>query len=427
MKKIGKYNLVRKLGGGTTSTVYLAVDQFNEQKVALKLLNFKSINDKHHLQLFRKQLITEASLAGKLNHPHIVRVEDAVLEGETNYIVMEYVEGSTLEYYAEVDHLLPINRVAEIIYKCCKAMEYAQSQGVIHRDLKPANILLRGETDIKIADFGAAILYNDQATQVAGIGSPAYMSPEQVQEIKLNHQSDIYSLGVVMYRLLTGKLPFDASNNSSMIYQIINIEEPSPSLFRPEIPPAIDSIVRKAMEKDLSLRYQTWQKFAQDLVAFFNHTVVSKTELYDTEKFDTLRKLGFFKHFSDVQLWEVLHLSRWRKVASSEFILQEGETGRSFYILAQGTVRVLKQDRLLSLLHRGDCFGEMAHLAENDARRNTDVQAKNDVTLIEIDPNTLAKASSECRFQFSDAFLKMLVKRLSIANTRLTHLLSEKI
>lgn len=213
MGKIGKYKLQRKLGKGTTSTVYLAVDQFSKRRVALKLLDLHSIKDVQDLTLFRKLLITEASLAGKLVHPHIVKVEDAVLEGEQNYIVMEYVEGGTLEYYGAVDHLLAINRIAEIIYKCCKAMEYAQSQGVIHRDLKPANLLLQGETDIKIADFGAAVLYNDQATQVAGVGSPAYMSPEQVKELKLNHQTDIYSLGVVMYRLLTGKLPFDAGNN----------------------------------------------------------------------------------------------------------------------------------------------------------------------------------------------------------------------
>src|SRR3989338_7772740 len=232
MDKIGKYEIERELGIGATSTVYLATDPFSKQQVAIKLFDLKNLRDSNNARIYRKLLMTEASLAGKLSHPHIVKILDAVMEGDVNYMVMEYVEGSTLEQYAEVDSLLPISTIAEIIYKCCKALEYAQYQGVIHRDIKPANILLQGETDIKISDFGAAVIQNKQTTQVSGVGSPAYMSPEQVKELPLTHQTDIYSLGVVIYKLLTGRLPFDASNNFSMIYQILNVEPPPPSVFR---------------------------------------------------------------------------------------------------------------------------------------------------------------------------------------------------
>ncbi|OGS92168.1 MAG: serine/threonine protein kinase [Gallionellales bacterium GWA2_60_18] len=427
MDKIGKYEIVRELGHGATSTVYLAIDTFSKQQVAIKLFDLKNLRDAAHSRIYHKLLMTEASLAGKLSHPHIAKILDAVLDGDVNYMVMEYVEGSTLEQYAEVDHLLPISTIAEITYKCCKALEYAQSQGVIHRDIKPANILLRGETDIKISDFGSAAIQSQQTTQVSGIGSPAYMSPEQVKELPLTHQTDIYSLGVVMYKLLTGKLPFDASNNFSMIYHIINIEPQLPSTFRPEIPCELDTIVQRAMEKDTAKRYQTWDEFAHALVGFFGHYVApTQNEIFDTEKFDALRSLAFFRNFSDVELWEVLRISEWRKVPAPEYIVRDGEIGRSFFILAQGTVRVLKQGRLLSLLHRGDCFGEMAHLLEQDSRRSTDVVAKNDVVLIEIDPDTLAHATTGCRFQFSDAFLRMLAKRLSVANTRISHLLEDQ-
>lgn len=425
MDKIGKYEIVRVLGTGATSTVYLATDPFNKQQVAIKLFDLGMLRDPNRAKIYRKLLMTEASLAGKLSHPHIAKILDAVMEDDANYVVMEYVEGSTLEQYAEVDTLLPINTIAEIAYKCCKALEYAQYQGVIHRDIKPANILLQGETDIKISDFGAAAIQNQQTTQVSGIGSPAYMSPEQVKELKLTHQTDIYSLGVVIYKLLTGKLPFDASNNYSMIYNIINIDPPPPSTFRPETPPEIDAIVLRAMEKNTARRYQTWDEFASDLVGFSSRSVSAQKEIFDTEKFDTLRSLAFFKNFSDVELWEVLHISEWRKVPESEHILHEGESGRSFYILGQGTVRVTKQGRLLSLLHRGDCFGEMAHLLERDFTRSTDVIAKNDVILIEIDPDVLKHATPGCRLQFGDAFLRMLVKRLSVANTRISHLLAD--
>ena len=426
MDKIGKYEIVRELGTGATSTVYLATDAFSKQQVAIKLFDLKSLRDVNTARIYRKLLMTEASLAGKLSHPHIVKILDAVMDGDMNYMVMEYVEGSTLEQYAEVDSLLPISTIAEIAYKCCKALEYAQYQGVTHRDIKPANILLQGKTNIKISDFGSAAIQNQQTTQVSGVGSPAYMSPEQVKELPLTHQTDIYSLGVVIYKLLTGKLPFDASNNFSMIYHILNIEPPPPSMFRPETPPELDAIVRRAMEKDMAKRYQTWDEFARDLVGFFGHVTPSPGEIFDTEKFDTLRSLAFFKSFSDVELWEVLRISEWRKVSESEYVLRDGESGRTFYILAQGTVRVVKHGRLLSLLRRGDCFGEMAHLSERDFKRSTDVIAKNDVVLIEIKPDALVHATAGCRFQFSDAFLRMLVRRLSMANTRISRLLADQ-
>lgn len=425
MEKFAKYEIVKELGHGATSTVYLAIDTFNQQQVALKVFDLSVLHDASRAKAYRKLLLTEASLAGKLSHPHIVKIYDAVMEGEVNYMVMEYIEGETLEKYGEVDNLLPLGRIAEIGYKCCKALEYAQFQGVTHRDIKPANILLQGESDIRISDFGSAVIDSQQTTQVTGVGSPAYMSPEQIKEQPLTHQTDIYSLGVTIYRLLTGKLPYDAANSYSMIYQIMNIDPQPPSTFRPEIPPELDAIVLRAMSKDVANRYQTWDQFANDLVAFISHSVPQQDEFFDTEKFNTLRSLAFFKDFSDVQLWEVLRISDWNKVGKDEQILQEGEEGQNFFILAEGSVRVVKQGRLLSLLHKGDCFGEMAHLAGKDARRSTDIMSKTEATLIEIDPKALARVTAECRFQFSEAFLGMLVRRLSMANTRISRLLTD--
>jgi serine/threonine protein kinase len=425
MDKVGKYEIVRELGHGATSTVYLALDPFSQQQVALKVFDLAVLHDQTRAKAFRKLLLTEASLAGKLSHPHIVKIHDAVMDSDVNYMVMEYVEGETLEIYGEVDHLMNLGRIAEIIYKCCKALEYAQYQGITHRDIKPANILLRGESDIKITDFGAAVIESQQSTQVSGVGSPAYMSPEQIKELPLTHQTDIYSLGVTMYRLLTGKLPFDAATSYSMIYQIMNIDPQPPSTFRPEIPPELDAIVMRAMCKDTAQRYQTWDEFARDLVAFISYNVPQQEEIYDTEKFNTLRELGFFRNFNDVELWEVLRISDWYKVHKDESILQEGEEGQSFFVIASGSVRVVKQGRLLSLLHQGDCFGEMAHLSGKDAKRSTDVISKTEVMLIEITSEALARATANCRYQFSEAFLELLVRRLSLANTRISRLLSD--
>ncbi|MGC2457322.1 MAG: serine/threonine-protein kinase [Gallionellaceae bacterium] len=426
MDKIGKYEIIREIGFGATSTVYLAFDPFGNQQVAIKLFNTRENRGSSTGKAHRKLLLTEASLVGKLSHPHIVKILDAEMDGALNYMVMEYVEGETLEFHTQMDHLLPFSTIAEIIYKCCKALEYAQHQGIIHRDIKPANILLCGQNDIKISDFGAAMVMDQQTTQVLGVGSPAYMSPEQVNDDLLTHQTDIYSLGVTMYQLLTGKLPFEASNNFSLIYQIVNIEPPPPKSFRPEIPSELDAIVLHAMQKDMKQRYQSWDQFAQDLVTFFNLKVLTQTEIYDMEKFDILRSLLFFKSFSDVELWEVLRISVWHKVEKNVSIINEGDVGRKFYILGQGKVRVLKQGRLLSTLNKGDCFGEMAHLSERVATRTSDVVSESDVTLIEINPEVLNKASSECRFQFNDAFLKLLVKRLDEANIRISQMLNSR-
>ncbi|HUX91389.1 MAG TPA: serine/threonine-protein kinase [Gallionellaceae bacterium] len=426
MDNIGKYNIIRELGHGATSTVYLAQAPTTRQQVAIKLFNLNVLLDNNRAKAFRKLLLSEASLAGKLSHPHIVKIYDAVMDdGELNYIVMEYVEGESLEKLAEVDHLLPLSNISEIIYKCCKALEYAQYQGVIHRDIKPANIMICGDHDIKISDFGSALIESQQTTQVSGVGSPAYMSPEQIREQILTHQTDIYSLAVTMYKLLTGKLPFDARNNYSMIYQIMNIEPPPPSTFRPEIPHALDKIVMRAMHKDVAQRYQTWDEFARDLVGFFSNKRVPQEEKIDTEKFDTLRSLTFFKGFSDVELWEVLRISEWRNINKDETVFSDGEEGHSLFVIAHGTVKVFKQGRLLNLLHQGDCFGEMAKFAERKSLRTTDVVGKTNATLIEIKLKVLEKTSAECRYQFSDAFLHILVKRLTIANTRISHLLAE--
>lgn len=425
MDKIGKYKINKELGRGATSTVYLALDPDTNQQVAVKLFNLDVLVDNDRAKAFRKLLQSEASLAGKLSHPHIVKIYEAMMEGDINYMVMEYVEGESLEKLAEVDHLLPLSSISEIIYKCCKALEYAQYQGVIHRDIKPANVMICGDHDIKISDFGSALIESQQTTQVSGVGSPAYMSPEQIREQVLTHQTDIYSLSVTMYKLLTGRLPFDARNNYSMIYQIMNIEPPPPSTFRPEIPPALDKIVMRAMHKDVAQRYPTWDEFSRDLVGFFSNRKVPQEEKVDTEKFDTLRALAFFKNFTDIELWEILRISEWRKVEKDEIIFSDGDEGESLFVIAQGTVKVLKQGRLLNLLHQGDCFGEMANFAEKKSSRTTDVVAKTAVTLIEIKIQVLEKTTAECRYQFSDALLRLLVKRLNVANTRISHLLAE--
>ncbi len=192
LSQIGKYPVRRKLGEGATSEVYQCYDPFNDRDVAIKVSFPENFQDPERARLYKKLFLTEASLAGKLQHPHICQIYDAVAEEKLHYIVMEYVDGGTIEKYCRPEALLPVERTVEIIFKCTRALEFAQRLGITHRDLKPANILHTGETQVKITDFGAALIASGDTTQILAIGSPAYMSPEQVKEGELDHRTDIY-------------------------------------------------------------------------------------------------------------------------------------------------------------------------------------------------------------------------------------------
>src|ERR1700741_3433501 len=173
LKQIGKYPVVRKLGEGATSEVWLCNDPFNLRDVAIKVAFPETFSDATRGKVYRKLFLTEAKLAGKLQHPHIRQIYDAVAEEKLHYLVMEYVDGGTLEQYCQPDSLLPVERTVEIVFKCPRALEFAHKQGVTHRDIKPANILHTGETEVKITDFGAALIASGETKQVAGDGAPA--------------------------------------------------------------------------------------------------------------------------------------------------------------------------------------------------------------------------------------------------------------
>ncbi len=426
VRNIGKYEIIKEIGRGATGAVYQAYDPFQNRQVAIKVVFPEALGDKEHGKRYRKLFVTEASLAGKLSHPHIVGIFDAVAEDEASYLVMEYVDGTTLERYTHPDTLLPVQKIVEIVYKCARALDYASKQGVIHRDIKPANILLAGESEIKISDFGAALTLAAETTQVTGVGSPAYMSPEQVKEQPLTYQTDIFSLGVVMYQLLTGRLPFQGANNYSMIYQIIHVDPPPPGELRSDLPPRINAIVLRALQKDTARRYQTWEEFAHDLATALGTGEKLEKGLAESEKFDTLRKLDFFRRFTDVELWEVMRLSSWHRQPRDTVLIQEGDIGSSFFILVAGEVKVVKQERLLNVLKAGECFGEMAYLGKQKFQRSASVVSLSEIAVIEIQAETLAKASELCRHHFHGAFLELLVDRLAMANMRLSQLLADR-
>jgi hypothetical protein len=212
-----------------------------------------------------------------------------------------------------------------------------------------------------------------------------------------------------------------------MVFQIINVDPPPPSIFRPETPASVDVIVKKALQKRLENRYQSWEEFAQDLVRVFNNLQTPEQPVPDTEKFNTLRRLEFFRNFTDVDLWQVLHIASWNRIAPGATLIREGETGTSFYVLASGEVRVTKAGRLLDVLKTGECFGEMAYLGRRQFKRSASVTASTEITVIEIKADALNAATESCRHHFTAAFLELLVARLAQADVRLSELLERNI
>jgi serine/threonine protein kinase len=422
LKKLGKYELSRKIGEGASSTVYLGRDPFAQREVAIKVATPEVLSDPKQGKLYTNLFLNEASLVGKLRHPHIVQIYDAVVAEKLCYIVMEYIAGGTLEAHTHPGKLLAVDRVIELIFKCTRALAFAHRIGITHRDIKPANLLLTEDAEIKISDFGAAITENhNDRTQVSGIGSPAYMSPEQVLELTLDHRTDIHSLGVVMFQLLTGRLPFEASNQFNMVYQIMHDERPKPSSLRPELPAVLDTIVGKAMTKDRDARYQTWEDFAHDLAQAVRNRqlLIPRAEFAETEKFDTLRALPFFSDFNDVEIWAVLRFSRWQRVAPGTTIMREGEAGDFFCFLTAGELKVGKGKKTLSVLRKGDCFGEMAVISRQAQVRSADITALTTADIVTVRGDALQRASESCRMHFYQGFLGVLAARLSLANQRL--------
>jgi Serine/threonine protein kinase len=298
-QKLGKYEILNQIGRGSMGVVYEGYDPFADQRVAVKVALSESLKNPEAGARYRKMFFNEAHTAGKLKHPNIIAIMDAGAEGDSCYIVMELVEGAkTLKHYCSADNLLPYEQTVEIIFKCAKALDYAHREGVIHRDIKPTNILMTRDMDVKIGDFSIAHLMTADASStipMGFVGSPRYMSPEQVQEDNLTNQTDLFSLGIVMYELITGKHPFATDSFSRLLHKIINERHPPLKTYRSEVPQILEKIVYHALEKNTSKRYKMGLNFAADLALAFDFLEKPKEDLAEKEKFTLVKQLEFFR------------------------------------------------------------------------------------------------------------------------------------
>jgi len=410
----GNYEIQDELGRGGMATVFTGHDRFRDRLVAIKVADTQAIRDTQKRLIFEKLFFNEAHSAGMLQHPNIVEIFDAGQEDGFFYIAMEFVpNGRTLSRHCSGREMLPIERVIEIAFKCAQALDYAHRRGVIHRDIKPENILLGAAGGVKVSDFSIALTHNEaiMETQIMlPVGSPLYMSPEQLSDMPLTHKTDLFSLGVVIYQMLCGRHPFITDNLAVLTHKIIN--EPAPDIpeCRPDAPGVLVDIIDKCLRKAPDDRYST----AWDLAADLSQLPVS-SQLYASipdgqGRLDILKSIKFFVDFGDAEIWELLRRGRWHDKSNGDLIIREGERDDSVYIIVKGEVAVLKGDRELTTLGAGEIFGEIGYLAK--VRRSASIRAKGDISLMEFNAELLDHASSQTQINFQRVFIGTLIQRL---------------
>lgn len=412
---IGRYQVLKKLGRGSKGTVYLGRDPYIERNVAIKTYRIPQSKGPKEVKKYQKRFFIEAQSAGRLMHQNIVAVYDADLYEDLCYITMEYIDGDTLERFCCSDNLLPPEKAAEMAFHVCSGLEYAHENEVIHRDIKPSNIMLNSLGQPKITDFSIAFMKKGESTLVQGLfGSPSYMSPEQVKEEDITEQTDLFSLGAVLYELLTGRKAFEGNNDYAVMYKIVN-EEPVPVLdIKPELPRIFGEVVSKALAKDMSKRYQNSMDFAYDLRLAIRALRDTTKETHDSELLNYILSLTFFSDFSENQINEILSASNLIKVEPDKTIIEEGEIDDSFYILISGEVLVRKEEQDVAVLEKGQCFGEMAYLTGEP--RTATIITKNECILLKFSSILLNRLPEDIQLLFFKKFTTTIIKRLSKSN-----------
>jgi len=265
---LGRYRVLKELGRGAMGLVYLGKDPTIQRFVAIKTMQLDRIDHDDKLQDVKARFFREAESTGRLSHPNIVTIYDAGEENDLGYIAMELIEGTPLKQWTRKPNLMSINEVLLTVATVADALDYAHQQGIVHRDIKPANIMLTKDRVVKVMDFGIAKMASSSKTETnIVLGTPTYMSPEQISGKKVDGRSDIFSLGIVLFELLTGQLPFTADNLSAVLFSIAHHPHPAIHTLRPDLPLMVQEVVDRALQKELPHRYRRAEEFGVELRA----------------------------------------------------------------------------------------------------------------------------------------------------------------
>lgn len=401
--KIGQYEIVELVGRGSMGTVYAAYDPVKEKRVAIKLCSASQD------LLARRQLLNEVRVARGLDHPNILRVLDAGEHDLQPYVVMEYIEGGrTLTTRCRADNLLSPKVVARIVVQCAQALHYAHACGVVHCDIKPNNILLAANDNPVITDFGIARRYADDATEIMGmVGSPQYMSPEQVTGDGITGATDIYSLGAVMFELLTGRPVFTAAKLSVLVDKILTEKPPLLTDIVPNAPKALAHILKRTLRKKGSNRYETGLDLAADLAVVFSGIDLDIGEESVDRRFRSLRKLALFREFSDSDIRETLHIVHWETCPASAAVTVE-EGVKTFFVIVSGAVALSVGGHEVRIFRAGECFTHPGKF-----KPDTLYVAKGAVAMLRVAARVIEEMPDQYARRFTRALLYSLAERLA--------------
>jgi len=394
---LGRYKILGELGRGAMGVVYKALDSALARVVAVKTIHIQDPN----IALTQEDVIEtfsqEAKIAGALTHPNITAIYDIGYDQGIHFFVMEFVEGLTVESAIEQSMQMLIIEKLKIIATIARTLHYAHKRNVIHRDIKPANVMILENSEPKIMDFGVAKLKGGpllNKSQVGKIfGTPNYMSPEQIKGEDVDHQTDIFSLGVLAYEFITYKRPFLAVGLKELFHSIVDKAPPTLSSYDQSVPVELEKIILKALSKDKTERYAYSNQFADALELFIDQMetadAVSERVLITDEKQKVIKALKknymFFSDFEDSEIVEIFKLSSRDTFDAGRLIFKEGSAANKMFIIIEGAVRIFHKAQQgaeieISVLKDGDCFGEMA-IIDNSPRSASAVALKKTIVV----------------------------------------------
>ena len=376
--KVGKYQLLERIGSGTCGVVYRAYDAILSRDIALKVSPVGTLDQNSgKMPGAQKAFVTETLSAGRLTHPNIVTVYEAGVDGPLNYLAMEYVEGMSLKEYGRGKRQLPPYRVVNIIAKVCEAIDFSHKMGIVHRDIKPANIMVSSDGDVKLLDFGIAISTtgNDStATGTPSLGTPNYMSPEQVTGKELGPRSDIYSLGAVMFELLTGQQLFRAEKVKELFRAVLKETAPPLRSIRSDLPVELELLLARCLSKNPRKRFASGSDMAAALKAVAEK--MAPPDLVPPELqswMPVVQELRFFNGFSARDVARFVSVSGLVRFGAGTTALARHTIDNHVYVIIEGVASTRDGSGLSSVLGPGDCFGEAGFVRGDKCHADIDV------------------------------------------------------
>lgn len=412
-ERIGPYIIVKRIGMGATSAVYLGCMESGRQVAIKQLLPWQN------KAIYRSMFSTEAKLAGLLRHPNIVSILDADLDYvDGAYLVLEYVDGICLDEHAKPDCLLALPVLLRTMQQVVEGLFYAFKCGIVHRDLKPGNIIVSNiDSSVKLMDFGCAIIDSSAIPGIEIAGSLSYMSPEQVCGNEIDHRSDIYSVGAVLYRLLCGQNSFVADNADEMIAAILAGKKVPIDARRSGLPHSVVEIVDRCMQPEAANRYQSHK----ELLSALHDAATDSVGIGEIDRAYiaiAMNSCNFFKDFTAHQIWEVLRSGSIRVFEPNERIMNEGEHQSALFILLKGVVSIQKNGKPLNVISKGDCIGEDMFFSNVNCH-STAIASETTVT-VEISKNRFESLSELSQSKLGKAMLASISSKLHISNSRIS-------